>query len=217
MAGLALTDDRDINFDVIFEETIRALSRQINHGGGSLDMIPRTVKHVLGDNEWRAEMWRKRHSDLIDETIEFESFEQFVTTDLPRGLGCSIERLKHLCFDDTEALDAIDKALRKKPGKRKRDPDIVPIGHNKRLGGNTRDRALRMLRDKRPDLHKRVLAGELSPHAAMIEAGFRKKTFTVPDDIKLAAKALARHFGPAFALALADEIEAVVTSGGDDE
>jgi hypothetical protein len=34
---------------------------------------------------------------------------------------------------------------------------------------------LRRLRKDRPDIHARVLAGELSPHAGMIEAGFRKK------------------------------------------
>lgn len=31
------------------------------------------------------------------------------------------------------------------------------------------------LRKDRPDIHARVLAGEISPHAAMVEAGFRKR------------------------------------------
>lgn len=41
--------------------------------------------------------------------------------------------------------------------------------------GNSAARALRKLRKDRPDIHACVLAGELSPHAGMIEAGFRKK------------------------------------------
>jgi hypothetical protein len=41
--------------------------------------------------------------------------------------------------------------------------------------GTSRAAALRRLRKDRPDIHARVLAGELSPHAGMIEAGFRKK------------------------------------------
>jgi hypothetical protein len=61
--------------------------------------------------------------------------------------------------------------------------------------GNSRDRALRQLRDHRPDLHARVIADELSAHKAMIEAGFRKRTFTVPDDIDAPAEALKRQFG----------------------
>ena len=44
-----------------------------------------------------------------------------------------------------------------------------------RPSGNSRAAALRRLRKDRPDIHARVLAGELSPHAGMIEAGFRKR------------------------------------------
>jgi len=41
--------------------------------------------------------------------------------------------------------------------------------------GNSEKYAHRKLREDRPDIHQRVLDGELSPHAGMIEAGFRKK------------------------------------------
>jgi hypothetical protein len=44
-----------------------------------------------------------------------------------------------------------------------------------RPSGNSRAAFLRRLRKDRPDIHARVLAGELSPHASMIEAGFRKQ------------------------------------------
>jgi hypothetical protein len=48
----------------------------------------------------------------------------------------------------------------------KRGPD--------QLGGNARQQALRRLRKDQPDLQAKVLAGELSPHAATIEAGLRQ-------------------------------------------
>jgi hypothetical protein len=48
------------------------------------------------------------------------------------------------------------------------------INEVKRPDGNSVDAALRRLRGQRPDLHARVLNAELSAHAAMIEAGFRK-------------------------------------------
>src|SRR5262245_53066346 len=53
--------------------------------------------------------------------------------------------------------------------------------------GNERAKALRRLRKDRPDLHEQVLEKKLSPHAAMVEAGFRPKTITVPIDINKAA------------------------------
>jgi hypothetical protein len=41
--------------------------------------------------------------------------------------------------------------------------------------GTSNTYAIAKLRKHAPDIHARVLAGELSPHAGMIEAGFRKK------------------------------------------
>lgn len=57
------------------------------------------------------------------------------------------------------------------------------------------DAALRRLRKQRPDLHAQVLAGQSSPHAAAVEAGFRRRRISVPaDDPERAVAALARHF-----------------------
>lgn len=55
----------------------------------------------------------------------------------------------------------------------------VSIGNDcltKKPVGNMAAAGLRRLRKDRPDLHERVLAGEVSVNAACIEAGFRKKT-----------------------------------------
>jgi hypothetical protein len=61
--------------------------------------------------------------------------------------------------------------------------------------GTSADAALRRLRKQRPDLHAQVLAGQLSPHAAAVEAGFRRRRISVPaDDPERAVAALARHF-----------------------
>lgn len=59
---------------------------------------------------------------------------------------------------------------------------------------NSSARALRALRTHAPEQHARVLAGELSPHRAMVEAGLRKPTWTAPADIDDLARALARRY-----------------------
>jgi hypothetical protein len=67
--------------------------------------------------------------------------------------------------------------------------------HVYRPDGTARTTALRRLRKDRPDLHARVLAGELSANAAAVEAGFRRPTATVPvDSVEHAVGALARRF-----------------------
>jgi hypothetical protein len=71
-------------------------------------------------------------------------------------------------------LDA-DRQNRRPPGR----PKNVDDGHHHANGfrptGNSAAAALRRLERRRPDLLDRVLAGELSAHTAMIEAGFRKQ------------------------------------------
>jgi hypothetical protein len=77
------------------------------------------------------------------------------------------------CRDDIDATDLIDKAVRNPDGRPKKTVSIRNSKRGKRPVGTTRDHALR----HRPDLQARVLAGELSPHRAMIEAGFSARTF----------------------------------------
>ena len=69
--------------------------------------------------------------------------------------------------------------------------------------GNSAGYAARRLSKNRPDLFERVLSGELSCHAAMIEAGFRTRTITVPIDPEQAAPILRRAF-------TADQLETIL-------
>lgn len=59
-----------------------------------------------------------------------------------------------------------------------------------------------------PELHARVLAGEITAHAAMVEAGFRRRTITVPVDIDKVALAITRHFSPQDVRRLAERLGA---------
>jgi hypothetical protein len=74
----------------------------------------------------------------------------------------------------------LDRQNRRPPGR----PKNVDIAHRdvngSRPTGNTAAAALRRLERRRPDLLDRVLAGELSPHAAMVEGGFRKRPAAQP-------------------------------------
>ncbi len=54
---------------------------------------------------------------------------------------------------------------------------------------------LRRLKRDHPELAEKVVSGEMSANAAAIEAGFRKKTITVPADLDGATDALIKRFG----------------------
>jgi hypothetical protein len=74
-----------------------------------------------------------------------------------------------------KALDA-DRANRRPRGRPKNDYNAeADVNISLRPAGNSAAYALRRLERCRPDLLDRVLAGEISAHAGMIEAGFRKR------------------------------------------
>jgi hypothetical protein len=55
--------------------------------------------------------------------------------------------------------------------------------------------ALQRLKRDRPDIAEKVIKGEMSPHAAAVQAGFRKPTLSVPVDSPCSAvRALLRRF-----------------------
>jgi hypothetical protein len=85
-----------------------------------------------------------------------------------RGLGTTAQMLKNVCRDDIDATTLIDQAVQKPGGRPSKT--VSNIHSLDRSSGTTRDRSLRRLRDHRPDLHGRVIADELSPPRAMIEA-----------------------------------------------
>jgi hypothetical protein len=104
------------------------------------------------------------------------------------ALRVDLKLIQRLCADDKEALRLIRKAV---TGKRGGDRKSENIKHDnvmfdephKPQQGNDRAYALTRLRKDRPDLHAKVLANDLSPHAAMVQAGFRPKTFTIVHDV----------------------------------
>lgn len=59
---------------------------------------------------------------------------------------------------------------------------ITPRDHAREAPtGNSVSYALRRLQ-QRPELLDKVKAGELTPNRAMVEAGFRRRSITIPDD-----------------------------------
>lgn len=132
--------------------------------------------------------WRCFITDIMQEPVQHERFEDFVTAPPPAGLGATMEQIRRLLRDRPDVLDLVDQVVvgRKgrpnnpwgREGKSEQEEinaDIISINSSPAPGpdphpdGTSATYALRRLRRERPDLHARVLAGELSPHRAMVE------------------------------------------------
>lgn len=148
-------------------------------------------------------MWRKRFVTQTKQVIVFKSFREFVEADPPEGLKANVSLLLRICtdYDDMEAVSLISTEVGGKPGN--------PTGNNQHSGnvsntnistvedkparGDTTDYTVRRLAKNRPDIHAKVIAGELTPNAAAIEAGFRKTKFQLPTDPTAAGRYLAQR------------------------
>lgn len=165
-------------------QVVADLRRMLHSGQMNLATVPGLVKEII-----RHEMWRERIEPTTGEIVPFPNFAAFITTPPLEGLGADVPTLLRLCGDDREALDLLDRATANAVGTNQHDNNIIDHAPQ----GTSKQRALRTLRDRDPALHARVLAGELSPHAAMVEAGFRKPTMTVPANVEALARVLRRR------------------------
>ncbi|MBU6429925.1 MAG: hypothetical protein KGR26_13005, partial [Cyanobacteria bacterium REEB65] len=86
------------------------------------------------------------------------------------------------------------------PGAGVGDEDREPLRTRKRdyksepQTGTSVSYALRRLERNRPDLLDQVKTGDLTPNGAMVKAGFKAHSITIPDEPVTAARRLLRHF-----------------------
>lgn len=161
-----------------------ALGSALRSGGSALGTVPALLKRVLVEESWR-EFVTKR-----DEHVHHERFADFVTTRPLKGLGADVDLVRRVIGHDKEALDLLDQALAKGSRQGERTDlvnNINEVPAPARPQGTSRAHAIRKLRteaergnEKASELHADVLADRISPHAAMIQAGFRQKTISVP-------------------------------------
>ena len=180
-----------VNILVERDQVVCDLRDALRDGASGLQYVPRLLKHVL-----ETEAWRERYDRTSRKPVPFRTFAAFVTAQPTEGLGADVALIRRIVQSDPTTLDLLDRALVSQQGRRS---DLVDNSNEvpKRPTGTSKEYALRRLRKDAPELHARVLAGELSPHAAMIEAGFRPPTFTVrADTADTVAATLRRRLAP---------------------
>lgn len=158
----------------------------LKSGENNLKSAPGLLLRLINENMWQKRMMK------TGEIVEFERFVDFITSKPLAGLGEDLESIKRICRDDPKALDAIDRVTVNPKHIHIADNDNIIINQSEQ--GTSSQYALRRLRKDRPDLHEQVLQKKLTPHAAMVEAGFRKQTFSVSKDVHSAVNFLKKTF-----------------------
>lgn len=162
---------------------IDALGTSLSYGGQALDAVPELLCRVLEDEAWREFVTK------LGEHVEHVRFTEFVAAKPLAGLGASVEMLQRIVADNAKASRLLRKTLK--------GTNNISTKSRTTRHGTRRDYALERLKKDRPDLHAMVEAKKVSAHAAMIAAGFRPRTATVPiDDPERLAATLRRRLDP---------------------
>jgi hypothetical protein len=187
---------------------VEALSSALERGGSGLANAPELLRRLLADESWRSFVTQR------GELVEHERFVDFVTIPPLKGLGASLVLVRRIIEAESDkakrakTLDLLDRATQVDHGGDRHseafklhnihlEGDSSNGAKNKAPTGTSRAAGLRRLRKDRPDLHAEVLAGRLSAHGAMVKAGFRRKSVTVPvDSPENTARALRRSLDP---------------------
>ena len=166
---------------------VDALSSALDSGGHGLSNVPVLLKRLLAEEGWRE------FETVRGEVVRHERFEEFVAAPPLKGLVAEISLIKRIVADDREAVDLLDRVLQRQVGRPRETMDNINNSEG-RPSGTSQARALRRLRKDAPELHAEVIAGRLSAHAAMVKAGFRTRTISVPvEHPDRVAAALRRH------------------------
>jgi hypothetical protein len=186
--------------------------RQALKGDQWLSNVPGLLKRLI-----KEDLWRRRTIEATGEIVEFDRFVDLVTAPPLEGLGTTVDLLRRVCSGDIEAAARLEDALQEQPGApagnrnaaKTTDNNINNCFSTERESptGTSRAAALRKLRKSAPELHAQVIAGELSPHAAMVQAGFRKPMLSIPADPDGAAAALRRNCDAAFIARLVELLQ----------
>lgn len=190
-----MPDLNDIERGQLCQSTIESLYEAT----GGLRQFPALLKKVIAEKAWERRVCRGK-------VVELKNLRELITEKPLRGWGEDPDKVEAVIRTDPEALLAFREAM-KHQGERRNVDDIV-IEVERSPVGNSRAYSLsRVQRECDPDTVAAVMAGDLSPNAALVRAGVREnRQVYIPRDPAAAAEKLRRQFGDDFIAALAASV-----------
>lgn len=157
------------------DDLIQSLRKSLATREHSVKAFPGLLRRTIETGAWRA------FKTPLGELVTHQHFAAFLTSEPFNGLGISVDYAEQIVRHDKAVLEQLTHALQ--DGRQGRRTDLVDNIHEvERPTGTSETAALRRLRKDRPDLLEKVIARELSAHAAAVAAGFRPRTITIRAD-----------------------------------
>jgi hypothetical protein len=171
---------------------------------GGLRQFPSLLKKVIETKAWER---RKVGGKLI----ELKSLRELIVSKPVHGWGEDPKNVEAVISRDAEVLAAFREAMLGKPGRPKADEetDNNVIGLERSAVGNSRAYSIaRVQRECDAETVAAVMAGEVTPNAALVRAGIRdNRQVYIPRDPADAVAKLRRQFGDNFICAMREAMD----------
>lgn len=145
---------------------------------GGLKQFPGLLKKIIVNRAWERRISKGK-------VVELSSLRELITAKPIRGWGEDPKKVEAVIRDDAEVLAMFREAMKCEPGRpQKESADNVSTiqeeGRNTEHGNSRAYSIDRVKRECDEETVAAVMSGDLSPNAALIRAGIRKRQISVP-------------------------------------
>lgn len=138
---------------------------------GSLSSFPRLLKRVIEEEVWKCRVHDGRRHEL-------PNLRALITEKPIAGWGQDPKKIEAVIKDDAEVLAMYREAMKEQGNHLAKTPEhkcynVTLMGGGKGTG-NSRAYAIDRVKREAPQFLSAVLAGEMSPNAALVKAGIRQ-------------------------------------------
>jgi hypothetical protein len=163
---------------------------------GGMKQFPGLLKKIIANKAWERRLSKGK-------VIELASLRELITEKPVRGWGEDVRTVEAVIKDDPECLAMFRKAM-KEQGKRNdlRD-NVTEVEHVDERGNSRAYSIARVQKSCDAETVSKVMAGKLSPNAALVKAGVREnRQVYVPKEPAKAVEKLRQLFGVEFVKAM---------------
>ena len=187
-----MPDLNEIERGQLCQSTIQSLYRTT----GGLSVFPRLIKKVIAEKAWERRVSRGN-------VVELKSLRELITEKPIRGWGEDPDKVESLIRDDPEALLAYREAMKHQGERRDIGNNITEVDSSSATGTSRAYSLARVQRECDAETVAAVMAGKVSPNAALVRAGVREnRQCYIPRDPAEAVRKLRKQFGDEFLAAI---------------
>lgn len=187
----------DIEKAQLASETLQCFSGL----SGRLENFPGMLKKMIEEKVWERRVHHGR-------TYELPNLYALITRKPLEGWGEDPKKIEAIIKDNAEVLAMYREQMVEKPGRPIGvNSDIVTINSDEGRGNSRAYSIARVKKDCDPETVAEVLAGKISPNAALVRSGIRvnRQIFLSQDPAQAAIK-IRKAMGEDYALKLSDSL-----------